>query len=99
MNALAGNLSTAMIQNLFSAASADTLSGKAQALTTSSLRTSLTGHVAAALPGGVLVIEAERQIAMNNERQTVILRAWSALAILRRIVAFLRMRSATWNWN
>ncbi len=74
INALAGNPSTAMIQNLFSAASADTLSGKAQASTTSSLRTSLTGHVAAVLPGGVLVIEAERQIAMNNERQTVILR-------------------------
>ena len=39
-----------------------------------SLSTILTGRVAAVLPTGTLVVEAERQITMNNEHETVILR-------------------------
>jgi flagellar L-ring protein precursor FlgH len=61
-------------QNLFTPHSSQTLQGKAQASSKSSLRTSLAGRVAAVLPNGVLVIEAERQITMNNERQTILLR-------------------------
>ena len=34
----------------------------------------LTGRVVAVLPGGTLVVEAERQITMNNQHETVILR-------------------------
>jgi flagellar L-ring protein FlgH len=38
------------------------------------MRTSLAGRVVAVLQSGTLVIEAERQLTMNNERQTLLLR-------------------------
>jgi len=38
------------------------------------LSTTLTGRVVAVLPAGTLVVEAERQIAMNDQREIVILR-------------------------
>jgi flagellar L-ring protein precursor FlgH len=74
VDSLAGKLKTAGVQQLFSPHSTSTLSGKSQAQTASSLRTSLTGRVVAVLPSGSLVIEAERQVTMNNEHQTVLLR-------------------------
>ena len=74
IDALAGHISTSGVQNIFSAKSSQSLQGKAQASSTSSLRTSLTGCVVALLPSGTLVIEAQRDIVMNNERQTMVLR-------------------------
>jgi flagellar L-ring protein precursor FlgH len=74
ISSLPAQLKTAGITNLFSPTSAYSLAGKGQAATTSSLRTSLAGRVVAVLPGGNLVIEAERELTMNNERQTVLLR-------------------------
>ncbi|HEY7353504.1 MAG TPA: flagellar basal body L-ring protein FlgH [Terriglobales bacterium] len=74
ISALPGQLKTTGVANLFSPASAYSLSGKGQAATSSSLTTSLAGRVVAVLPGGALVIEAERKLTMNNERQTVLLR-------------------------
>ncbi len=72
--ALPGHLKAAGVSNLFSPSSAQTLSGKAQASSQTSLSTTLTGRVAAVLPTGTLVVEAERQITMNNQHETVILR-------------------------
>ena len=74
INALPGKLKTAGVSNLFSPSSTEVLSGKAQASSQTSLTTTLTGRVAAVLATGTLVVEAERQITMDNERQTVILR-------------------------
>jgi len=74
ITALPGRLKTAGIDNLFSPSSTQQLSGKAQATSQTSLSTTLTGRVAAVLPTGTLVIEAERQITMNNQHETVILR-------------------------
>lgn len=74
ISAIAGHVSTSGVQYLFSPQSSATLAGKAQASSNSSLKTSLAGQVAAVLPNGMLVIEAERQITMNNERQTILLR-------------------------
>ena len=74
IDALAGHVSTSGVQNIFSAQSSQTLAGKAQATSNSSLKTSLAGQVAAVLPNGMLVVEAERQITMNNEKQTILLR-------------------------
>lgn len=74
INALAGRINTAGVQNIFSPSSAQTLAGKSQAATTSSLRTSLAGRVVALLPSGALVIEAERMLTMNNEKQTILVR-------------------------
>ncbi len=72
--ALPGQLKTTGVANLFSPSSAQVLSGKAQATSQTSLSTTLTGRVAAVLPSGTLVVEAERQITMNNQHETVILR-------------------------
>jgi flagellar L-ring protein precursor FlgH len=74
IDALAGRVSTSGVQSLFSPRSSQTLQGKAQASSKSTLRTSLTGTVVATLSTGALVVEAERSLTMNNERQTVILR-------------------------
>jgi flagellar L-ring protein precursor FlgH len=74
IDALPGHINTSGIQNLFSPHSSATLQGKAQASSKSSLRTSLAGRVVAVLESGSLVLEAERSVTMNNERQTVLLR-------------------------
>ena len=74
INALAGHIRTSGVENIFSPTSSQTLQGKAQASSTSSLRTSLTGRIVAVLPGGNLVVEAEREIVMNNEKQTILVR-------------------------
>lgn len=74
ITALPGQLKTAGVANLFSPNSTQALTGKAQATSQTSLSTTLTGRVAAVLPTGTLVVEAERQITMNNQHETVILR-------------------------
>jgi len=74
IDGLAGKIKTTGMQELFAPHSTATLSGKSQAATASSLRTSLTGRVVAVLPSGSLVVEAERDVTMNNEHQTVLLR-------------------------
>jgi flagellar L-ring protein precursor FlgH len=74
IDALAGHISTSGVQNIFSGSSSQTLQGKAQSSSSSSLSTKLTGQVVAILPSGALVIEASREILMNNERQVVFLR-------------------------
>ena len=74
ITALPGQLKTAGIANLFSPNSAAALAGKSQASSQTSLSTTLTGRVVAILPSRALVVQAERQITMNNEHETVILR-------------------------
>lgn len=74
IDGLAGRIRTGGVENLFSPHSSASLQGKAQATSKSSLRTSLAGRVVAVLANGVLVVEAERQLTMNNERQTVLVR-------------------------
>jgi flagellar L-ring protein FlgH len=74
ITALPGQLKTAGVANLFSPSSTEVLAGKGQASSQTSLTTVLTGRVAAVLATGTLVVEAERQITMDNEKQTVILR-------------------------
>jgi flagellar L-ring protein FlgH len=74
ITALPGQLSTAGVANLFSPFSNAALSGKSQGSTTSALNDTLAGRVIAVLPSGVMVIEAERQLTMNNERQTIVVR-------------------------
>ncbi len=74
ITALGGHITTSGVANLLSPSSNQALTGKAQASSTTALSTTLTGRVAALLPSGTLVVEAERQIVMNNERETVIVR-------------------------
>ena len=61
------------LQNLFAPNSSQALNGQAQTSSDSSLTTSLSGRVVDVLPNGFLVIEAERQVYMNNQHQTVII--------------------------
>jgi flagellar L-ring protein FlgH len=74
ITALPGQLKTTGVSNLFSPNSTQVLTGKATASSQTSLSTVLTGRVVAVLPNGTLVVEAERQITMDNEHETVILR-------------------------
>lgn len=74
ISGLAGKLKTGGVEQLFSPTASQTLSGKSQASTTSSLQATLAGRVVAVLPSGLLVVEAERQLTMNNERQTILIR-------------------------
>jgi len=74
ITALAGQLKTSGVQQIFSPQASQTLSGKSQGATTSTLNTTLAGRVVAVLPSRAMVIEAERQLTMNNEKQTIILR-------------------------
>ena len=74
ISALPGQLKTSGVANLFSPNSTQALTGKGAATSATSLSTTLTGRVVSVLPNGTLVVEAERQIMMNNEHETVILR-------------------------
>lgn len=74
INGLAGKIDTSGIMTLFSPQSQQSLSGKGQANSQTRLRTSVGGRVAAVLPNGVMVVEAERSVRMNNETQTIVLR-------------------------
>ena len=60
-------------QDIFSPKSSRALNGQAQASSDTSLNTALSGRVVAVLPNGNLVVEAERQMFMNNERQTIVI--------------------------
>lgn len=74
VSALAGKINTAGIDSLFSPHSNQVLQGQGQTSSKSLLQTSVSARVVAILPGDLLVVEAERQVAMNNERQNIILR-------------------------
>jgi flagellar L-ring protein precursor FlgH len=74
ITALPGHIKTSGVANLFSPTSTQALTGKGQATSTTALTTTLTGRVVAVLPGGTLVIEAERQLLMDDQRETVVLR-------------------------
>ena len=71
---LAGQASTANVNPLFAANSSTQLKGQGQATTDSHLNTRLTGRVIAVLPSGNLVVEAQRQIVMNNQKEIMIVR-------------------------
>ncbi len=64
---------SAGVNNIFSPNSSRTLNGQAQTSSDASLSTSLSGRVVEVLPNGFLVIEAEREVFMNNQHQTVVI--------------------------
>ena len=71
---LAGDIATKGVSNLFNAQSSTALKGSGQTASNTTFATSLTGQVIAVLANGNMVIEAERQIAMNNQHEDVIVR-------------------------
>ena len=71
---MAGELSTKGTNPLLAASSSTTLKGQGATNSSTAFSTSLTGQVIAVLPNGNLVIEAHRQIDMNNQHEEVIVR-------------------------
>lgn len=67
-------LGTGGAQTLLGLNSSEALAGKGAASTATSVTTNLSGRVVAVLASGNLVVEAERVINMNREKQTIILR-------------------------
>lgn len=59
---------------LLAANSAHVLKGQGSTSSNTTFATSLTGQVIAVLPNGDLVVEAERQIFMNNQHENVVIR-------------------------
>lgn len=74
VDSLPGKLKVGGAASLLGLHSAETLSGKGQASTTANVTTTLAGRVVAVLASGNLVVEAERVINMNHEKQTIVLR-------------------------
>jgi flagellar L-ring protein precursor FlgH len=61
-------------QGLLSPSSDQNLNGKGQSALASTLSLNLAGRVVEALPNGVLVVEAARDLTVGNDRQTIVLR-------------------------
>jgi flagellar L-ring protein precursor FlgH len=71
---LPGKLKVGGVAGLLALNSAETLSGKGQASSAVNVTTTLAGRVVAVLASGNLVVEAERIVNMNREKQTIVLR-------------------------
>lgn len=80
ITALGGKINTSGIDSLFSPTSSQTLQGKGQTASDSKLQTTLSGRVVAILPSGALVLEAQRDVLMNNQRNRIIVRGVARLA-------------------
>jgi flagellar L-ring protein FlgH len=73
IGAFFGNLrATNSLQNLFSPTSTENLSGKGASTLASTVSLNLAGRVVDALPNGVLVVEAVRDLTVGNDRQTIV---------------------------
>lgn len=74
ISAFFGNLRAAnRLQNLFSPTSAETLSGKGASTLASTMSLNFAGRVVEALPNGVLVVEAVRDLTVGNDHQIIVL--------------------------
>jgi flagellar L-ring protein FlgH len=74
VTALPGAPSVSSVNPLFAANSANTLKGQGQVSSSSTLQTSLAGRVIAVLANGDLVVEAQRSVLLNHERETAVVR-------------------------
>jgi len=71
---LPGKLNTGGVNPLFGANSTAGLKGQGSTSSTSKLQTSLAGQVIAVLANGNMVIEAQREVFLNHEKETAIVR-------------------------
>ncbi len=74
ITSLPGKLKVAGISSLLGLNSSEALAGQGAASTATNVTTNLSGRVVAVLASGNLVVEAERVINMNHEKQTIVLR-------------------------
>lgn len=74
LSGLVGRIPTGGVSTLLTADSGTQLKGQGQSAANSALTTSLTGQVIAVLANGNLVVEAQRHVSMNNQRETMVVR-------------------------
>ena len=74
ITSLPGKLKVGGISSLLGLNSSEALAGKGAASTATNVTTNLSGRVVAVLATGNLVVEAERVVNMNHEKQTIVLR-------------------------
>jgi flagellar L-ring protein FlgH len=74
ITALPGRIKVGGVNPLFAANSSSKLKGQGQISSASKLQTSLSGRVLAVLPNGNLVVEAQREVLLNHERETATVR-------------------------
>jgi len=71
---IAGHISTSGISNLLTANSSTKLKGSGSTDASTVMKTNLAGQVVAVLPNGNMVVEAQRMVAINNQKETMIVR-------------------------
>jgi flagellar L-ring protein precursor FlgH len=74
ISGLAGHISTSGLTNLLTAQSSTKLKGAGSTDASTTMNTNLAGQVIAVLPNGNLVVEAERLVAINNQKETMLVR-------------------------
>jgi len=74
ISGLAGHISTSGVSNILTAQSSTKLKGTGSTDASSTMSTSLTGQVIAVLPNGNLVVEAQRQVTISNQKETMVVR-------------------------
>jgi flagellar L-ring protein precursor FlgH len=74
ITSLPGKLKTGGVDPLFGANSSTALKGQGSTSSSSKLQTSLAGQVIAVFPNGNMVIEAQREVLLNHERETAVVR-------------------------
>lgn len=74
VSGIAGQVNTAGVQNIFTGQGSSKLQGSGTTASTSQVRTTLTGTIIATTGNGLLVVEAQRSVLVNGERQTVVMR-------------------------
>ncbi|MGH9538511.1 MAG: flagellar basal body L-ring protein FlgH [Terriglobales bacterium] len=74
ISGLAGHISTSGVTNLLTAQSSTKLKGTGSTDASTTMNTSLAGRVIAVLPNGDMVVEAERMVAINSQKETMVVR-------------------------
>ena len=74
ITSLPGKLNVGGVNPLLGAQSSTALKGQGATTSSSKLQTSLSGQVIAVLPNGNLVVEAQRQVLLNHQKETAIVR-------------------------
>jgi flagellar L-ring protein precursor FlgH len=74
ISGLAGHISTSGVTNLLTAQSSSKLKGTGSTDASTTMTTNLAGQVIAVLPNGNLVVEAQRLVTINNQKETMLVR-------------------------
>jgi flagellar L-ring protein precursor FlgH len=74
ISGLAGHVNVSGLNNLLTAQSSTKLKGSGSTDASTTMNTNLAGQVIAVLPNGNLVVEAERLVTINNQKETMLVR-------------------------